>query len=531
MALPRFVTSFFRAMPAPASPIAPIRATPTAGAITSGNNAQAIGRLVGALAGGKATQAAVDRWANMTGVWTPPRSPEQSWAHLNLDTATIGDYPPWRLLEILSDLSPEISRALWDSLNMVTGDWSLIAYQPGTQTPHTEAMASLNRTLDRLTERHGAVEVVLGRLFLNALFRGAFFSELVLDKTGRFAVDLVTPDPLTVRFARAIDPEIGAYWRLGQLQDGKFVRLDNRPTVRYTPIHPLPDQPYGRSPLAPSLFPALFMLAILTDTRRVVQQQGWPRLDISIDFDAMLATMPPEAAASPELMAEWAQKHIDDVIAVYAKLPPDAAYVHASTITINKPVGTVDASSLGGISAVITALERMLVRALKTMPLIMGISDGVSEANANRQWEIQLSGLRTLQNHAETMIERQLTLALRAEGIQADVHFIFAENRKAEEQRDEQVRQLKIDNAYNMLMAGWIDQDEAARYAIGHKAAQPAPIGALRGGGAGQANATTQGGNKDATPPKGQDRAERRDIPDRYPIPLWDGMRREREDA
>lgn len=529
-------------------PVRAVRAGGQAAPITSGNDPKAIAVLAKALAGGRITTAFPNQFIPAVGFQVPPASPEAQWQYLNLDEGRISDYPPYRLLELLADLSPDISRSVYDTLRMISGDWSIACYQPRVpgapqaagSIPDEIAQAAIATFLDRLTDRHGSVDVVIGRLFLNALFRGAFFSELVLDET-RTPIDLVMPDPISVRFDIVKDPLVGARWRMGQLQAGKFVPID-RPTVRYLPIDPLPDSPYGRSPLAPSLFPALFLLSMMHDIRRVIAQQGYPRLDIEIDYDAMLAAMPPELSGSVEEMGIWAQKHIDDVTAVYTKLPPDAAYIHASTIKINRPVGTADASSLGGIGNVITALERMLVRALKTMPLIMGMSDGVSEANANRQWEIQLTGLRKLQNYAETMLERQLSLALRAQGIQAIVELVFRENRKAEEQRDEQVAQMRGANARFFYESGWISQDEAAQMAVGHKADQakprsdfaPPPAAAAGGGATGAAKATTQGGNKDGTPPKGNDggRETRDDLPDRYPVPIRDAdERRQRETA
>lgn len=473
--------------------------------VTSSTDPATLGELAKALAGGRVTLENPDRWKGMQSFWLPPASPEQQWSGLRLDESAIGDYPPYRLLELLCDLSPDIARALWDTNRMLCGEWSVRCFDLKTKQPHPVAQARIAAFIDRLTERHGAFEVVLVRLFQNAYLRGAFFSELVLDRTARLAVDLATPDPLSVRFKEVPDPETGGVrWELGQLQSGTYVPL-NRPTVRYVPLDPLPGVPYGRSPLAPSLFPALFMLAMLHDIRRVIAQQGYPRLDIEIDFNAMAALMPPEAMSDPATLNRWAQDHINQIAAIYARIPPDAAYVHANTIKLNKPVGTVDASSLGGVAGVIEALERLLVRALKTMPLLMGISDGVSEANANRQWEIQLTGLRHPSRLCETQVERHMTLALRAEGIQAGVDFSFKENRKSEEQRDEQVFQLRLTNATAAFRAGFWSQDQASQHAVRQDADVPEPRQMAPDPVADPKQETTPGSNTPSTPPKGGD--------------------------
>jgi hypothetical protein len=68
------------------------------------------------------------------------------------------------------------------------------------------------------------------------------------------------------------------------------------------------------------------------------------------------------------------------------------------------------------------------------------------------------------------MLGRLFTLALEAQGIQADVEFEFAEFRASEELRDAQTEQLKILNEKEKVNQGWITDDEASETITGHKA-------------------------------------------------------------
>jgi hypothetical protein len=123
---------------------------------------------------------------------------------------------------------------------------------------------------------------------------------------------------------------------------------------------------------------------------------------------------------------------------------------------------------MGGSGQMIEALERMATRALKSMPLLMGITDGVSEANANRQWEIHAAGVKTVQHYAETLLGRLLGLALQVQGIVATVKVRYAEVRAAEELREAQTFLLKLKGAVLAERLGYFTADEAAEYATGH---------------------------------------------------------------
>lgn len=404
----------------------------------------------------------------------PPSGFDDAWRTLQVDRKLLEHLSPTRLLEILADLSPEVSRALWDFLRLCNPGWEATAYRIGSEkTQHVQAQAAVQEFLDTLDDHYGSVDVLFGRLFMGGFLRGALFAELVLDKNGRAPVDIATPDPVTVRFRRVNDPVRGPIWQPGQWQNGQFVAFD-RPTVRYTPIDPFPGNPYGRPLAAPALFTSLFLLGMLHDIRRVVQQQGYPRLDISLDTDK-LATILEQYAGDAEAYQAALQKIVDQVSAAYSQLEPDDTYIHTDVVTVNRPVGAVDSHSLGAIDGLIAALERMATRALKSMPIMMGLSESNTETQANRQYEVYAAGIKSIQHYTETLLERLLTLALEAQGLQARVEFRFAEIRAAEALRDAQTETMQIANATAKYMAGWISQDQASEEITGEPADVPEP--------------------------------------------------------
>jgi len=404
-----------------------------------------------------------------------PLSSDDAWRVRDLDTSTLDRVSPAELLTLLADVSPDISRALWDFLRMTNPGWTAEARRPSGSLAPQSVQAVLDATIKTIGERHSAFDILIGRLYTGAFLRGALFAELVLDEAGRMPLDIATPDPQSARFEKVIDPIFGETWRLFQYQNGKKIWLD-RPTVRYTPIDPLFGTPHGRAIAAPALFSTLFAIALLHDLRRVVAQQGYPRIDLVVKLESLLSAMPEDIRDDPEAFKAWVDGVISDVSTAYSALEPDDAYIHTDVVSVNRPVGAIDANSLGAVDGLIKALERQAVRALKTMPLMFGIAEGVSEANANRQWEIYAAGIKAIQHLCESLLEYLLGLAMQAQGYAVNVTFRFAELRAAELLRDAQVEALHIANARAQYDAGWTSQDEAAQRGAGKdKADAPTP--------------------------------------------------------
>lgn len=422
-----------------------------------------------ALPGGRASVDSIGTFPTAQWLFVPPDNYETNWQLLTIDSKALERLDPTKLMEILADLSPEVSRALWDFLRMCNPGWEVKAYRKGGDTEDENAKAALDAFVKvmEIDRKCGTFDVVIGRLFTAAFLRGALCAELVLDEQGRMPLDLAIPDPSSIRFQRKTDPVLGQIWQPGQWQAYNFVVLD-RPTFTYVPIDPMPGKPYGRPLAAPALFVSLFLLGMLHDLKRVIQQIGYRRLDLSVDID-QLVKLAPQIASNAQAFNQFVGDIIKSIEDVYRQLKPEEAYIHTSNIEVNRAEGVTDAN-LMGLDSIIAMLERMCVRALKTMPLMLGITETTGDIQSSRQFEIYSAGIRSIQHYAETLLSRLFALALEAQGIQADVEFSFAEFRASEELRDAQVKQLKIANAKASYDAGWITNDEAAEDIVGHPA-------------------------------------------------------------
>ena len=282
------------------------------------------------------------------GALLSPPDHETDWRSWDLDSSTLDVMAPADLLERLCDLSPEISNALWQLLRLLNPGHEVKAYRIGGTGKEEEprAQAAVEAFLAQLKALYGSTNVVINRLFISAFLRGGFFAELIFDKAGRLPLDLATPDPRHLYFRQVAHPDRGPIWEPYQYIQGRQVSLE-RPSIGYVPVDPLPGSPYGRALCSPALFITLFALGLMHDLRRVVAQQGYPRLDVEVVLEELVKAMPAGLTGDPEALKRWVNDVIAKVQTEYSQLLPSDAYVHTSAVRINRPIGAINSSSLG----------------------------------------------------------------------------------------------------------------------------------------------------------------------------------------
>lgn len=409
-----------------------------------------------------------------------PFSGDEYWRGYGLDQRTLDRVPLWKLVELLIDLSPDVSQGVYNWQREFNPGYECTAYKAGSKEDikDEKAQEAVNAFLAQLHGPYSVTNqvpanVVINTVSMQAFLRGGMFAELILDGRGRMPLEIATPDPQTIRFKKIDDPERGKVWQLGQYQGllsgGQGITPLDRPTIVYLPVDPIPGQPYGRPMVQPAVFATLFLIGLLHDLRRVVSQQGYPRLDLVIDVEKLTKLMPPTLQGDPLKMKEWIDGTVKEIELAYSKLQPDDAWVHPNVVEVHQPVGAATGSNLTGLTGVdgvIKSLEGMLTKALKTIPFVSGQPQG-SETNSNRVYEFHIQCVKAIQHLAENLFERLLTIALQVQGISARVVFRFSENRAAEELRDQQTLFLKLRNARTAYDNGLISQDEQSQMALG----------------------------------------------------------------
>lgn len=427
----------------------------------------------------------------LTNKWTitAPDDYQSHWRWVNMDIENLDEYSAKDLIDMLADVSPELSRAMWDFNRFCNPGWEVKIFNLGDEDAlNPEGTEHVADFFERLRKEYGSVDIVLDRIFTNAYWRGAICSELVLDGEAFESLDIAVPDPFSVRFRRKLDPVRKEIWEAGQWQNGKFVSLAI-PTFWYLPVDPAPASPYGRPLAAPALFTLIFLLSLLHDVKRVVMQQGYKRMDIVLNMEAALDAFSYDQQGY-ETFGAYTRGAIEAVRSAYRSLKPDDAFIHTDLFSLEPPAGTIDSDSISAISTIIERLEKMATRALKSNSLLMDTGASPSETDSNRRWEIHVAGIKAIQHLVENMLESMLLVSLQAKGIQARVEFRFSELRASEMLRDEQTRQMRLQNNIGEYQAGFVSQNEASNNQVNHDADQQKPRGPVESDGLVQDNSS-----------------------------------------
>lgn len=346
----------------------------------------------------------------------PPPDYMDDWNLLDYNDMNVGNIDTDKILLVLKSVSPHISKAHWDFQQFANNQCT-----PECETP--EGQAATEEFIERISQNQGSFTSVIDKMLSGAFIRGSYFFELILDN--RFPIDLAVGDPILVRYERRKSRRRGQYWQAGQIKKGEFYPFLHD-TVIHAPVNSIISSPYGIPLIDSSIFSALFMVGLLYDIRRVISQQGYYRLDFSIDWEVMDRKIKANAVKPADVDA-FIGKRIEEIRKYYDSLEPNDSLAHTSDIEIKDIGGALNTEGLGAINAVIDWLNNQLTLSCKSVPILMGVNNSTSETHANRQWENYMATIRSCQRKLAEKLNQIFTLALRYQGIQDKVTFHFQE--------------------------------------------------------------------------------------------------------
>jgi hypothetical protein len=251
------------------------------------------------------------------------------------------------------------------------------------------------------------------------LMRGGAGVELVIDKA--LAPDsfrLVDPATLTWN-----EKSAGVYKPFQKTAgtQGDGINLDI-PTFFTTRFHQDPTDIYTYSPFVSAINTIAARQQVINELYRIMQVTGYPRLDIEVLEDIIMASAPPTLRQDPKARQNFVDSQISSIRNQFTNIRSDQAFVHTNAVQA-KMINDKNPGAGVQISEVISVLDAQNTAALKTMPSVVGKGGNSQVASAeSRLFAMNCDSLNRL---AAVPLQAALTLAARLAGFQGSIKVSF----------------------------------------------------------------------------------------------------------
>lgn len=385
---------------------------------------------------------------------------------VDLTTLNPSDYEAGQLLTILADLSPDVSKAVWNIIRMCGVD---LTFQCVDDRGNDDAAGQklVDKLVKRINAQAGGIDNVIVQLVQSAYVQGGVCME-VAPMVGLHDVDDFYPvNPSTIYFMRDEEQKLVPFQRQYIWGSGvsPFRRM-NTETFFYTPIDPAVDDPYGRPPLAAILQVIFFQVEVLTDLRRVIHAQGWPKIDISMVSEILLQHMPPEVRLDTARQTKWVQERLNEIVAAYNAMAPEDAFIHLDYVQVNSDA-VASGSKLFDYTALLAAIRGQIISAVKQLPVVMGEHTGSTETYSTIELTIFAHTIDAFRLPVGRMLARALEVSLQLMGHSAVVNPQWAPAQIYDRMSMAMAEGQEMSNESYKRDEGWQDNDAAAKSVTG----------------------------------------------------------------
>lgn len=373
-------------------------------------------------------------------------------------------FSPKALIDLLNYNHPDFGQAVWN-FKIMGNNGHKITVTKLDGSKHDSGQKLIDDFIRGLYyyssgkyDKTRSITKIIDQMFDAALVRGAVSLEMVMDRNTEKVLHFAVVDPDTIRFEQHKG-------RLIPYQDK--IKLDI-PTFFHEGIDESDTDPYGTTPFLSAIKILIFHTEVLEDLKMVVHNQGYGKYDIKIVEEVLLKRMPINIRNNEAKKQQWLNERLGEIIDMYSKLDPDAAFVHFDSVE----VGMVEAArAVIDPEKLMNVIDSQIQNALKQYSTFMGRrSTGQTEQYARMEARIFFKSVRRIQEPIENILSRALTRLLNINGMQGYVKFEFDGIDLRSEIEKVNFEQIAISNEATKRNQGWVDQDEAANTITGHDA-------------------------------------------------------------
>jgi hypothetical protein len=332
------------------------------------------------------------------------------------------------LIQALARHDPDVSASIFaystisSSAKMVIEAYDLNGVEATDGIPMAKAVLERVFNVSDYTLGYSAKlsqEEFMDELRYMMLMRGGAGMELVLDKTlspDQFRL----VDPATLTWNETAAGVYKPFQKTAGTQ-GDGINLDI-PTFFTTRFHQDPTDVYTYSPFISAINTIAARQQVINELYRIMQVTGYPRLDITVLEDIIMASAPPTLRQDPKARQTFVDTQISSIRNQFSNIRSDQAFVHTNAVDA-KMINDKNPGAGVQISDVISVLDAQNTASLKTMPSVVGKGSNGNVASAeSRLFAMNCDSLNRL---IAVPIQAALTLACRLAGFQGSIKVSF----------------------------------------------------------------------------------------------------------
>lgn len=254
--------------------------------------------------------------------------------------------------------------------------------------------------------------------------------------------------------------------------EGKKVDL-SKANVFYVPLDPSGDDPRGTLIMAPALSAIDSQLQVFEDVHAVLHHQGYTRDMYTIELERALTLCPPSVKQNAKELAKWLAEHQANIANTLQNIEPDSDIVTYDDVKRAESKGGVARSV--DFRAINEMTDYQTNNGLKQLGTFMNRHTGKTETYSTVEMKIFVQGILSLQRGSKRLVENIAKLWLRLRGIQAIPVFTHNVVDWQSEIDKEEIATSKLNRYAIAVLMGFVDEDTAAREAMGVKNAVGKP--------------------------------------------------------
>ena len=243
-----------------------------------------------------------------------------------------------------------------------------------------------------------------------------------------------------------------------QVVSGTEIDLDV-PTFFYVALDQDLLEPYASSPLEPALKPVLSSEDFQNDIRRIVKRVIHPRLEVIIDEEKFLASLPQSSKSSEEKIAEARSQVVSDITSMLSGLNPEDALVHFDSLGITL-LNNGNASLSSEYQVLGQMLDGKMATGAKSMPSILGHGTKSANIASTETMLFAKAAEGAVQAKLNELYSRILTLAVRLHGVDCVVEFAYSPVDLRPDSELEAFKQSKQSRLLELLSLGMETDDD-----------------------------------------------------------------------